>query len=529
MWLGLGWGCADKDGTPADDGTPVEHTGSATGDHTGSAVEPLTFVSGPALRDNPDAGLTAWVDAGLSRPGWLELAIEIDGRAWTVTSDEDAAPSHLLLGLRPDADLVVTVTGRAADGGATEPVVLADRTEPLPAGMNVHTVVVRDEARMEPGVTLLGEDDWIVMLDADGVPCWYRATVGANQEVDLFSGSLIGAIGPRNRFDRVDLAGALVHRFHTTDFAGETGPESHLVSPLAIHHDFVELPSGTFLTFSIESRTMPFPPREDVPAAPVLSDVAGEIVVELDADGSVVNEWKLHDLMDPTRIGWDSVRGDYWETWGPYRGGRFTSDWLHGNSLDYDPATDTILVSMRHQDALLAFSRATGEVRWIAAPPVNWQPAWQPFVLEPPPEPGALFYHQHQASFTPRGTVLLFDNGNRRASAYEPPLPATQVGSRAMEIAIDEVTGSWSIVWEWGLQQAVPAPVFSGSLGGVTELPTTGNRLITFGNISTEPGVYARLVEVAPDGEVVWQLDQLVDRAWYRSRRLTGLVPGPGR
>jgi hypothetical protein len=526
MLIASWWACTNKDAPPDGTTDDTESTPETAG-HTGDVPPAVTFTSTPVLRDNPDAGLTQWVDAGLSREGWLELAIEIDGLAWTVTSDASTSPSHLLLGLRPDSDLVVTVTGRTADGASTGPVVLADRTDPLPAGMHTRRVATSDPARMEPGVTLIGEGDWVVMLDADGVPCWYRSAVGASQEVDLFDGRFIGVQGLRNRYDEVDLAGTIVHRLHTDDFVGPALENSFLTPALAIHHDIVMLPNGNYLTLSIEARTRLFPPGEVVPQAPVESHVAGEVVVELTPEGEVVGEWPLHDLMDPLRVGYDSVRGDYWESWDPYRGGAFTSDWLHANALDYDAATDTILVSMRHQDALAALSRSTGALKWIAAPPVNWQAAWQPLVLTPPADPGALFYHQHGAHFTPRGTVLLFDNGNRRASAFQPALPDDQVYSRAMELAIDEGTGSWSVVWEWGLD--LPDPDFAGSLGGVQELPVTGNRLVTFGNLSSDPGTFARIYEVAPDDTVVWQLDLINDAAWYRSVRLTGLIPGPGR
>ncbi len=489
------------------------------------------FVGAPALRANPSAGLSTWVDAELSREGWLEVRVEVDGREWSVGAEapprSSTDPSQLVLGLRPDRDVVLTVVGHAADGALTDAVTLTTHTDPLPESMARRIVVEAEPSRMEPGVTLLPENEYLVMLDADGVPCWYVDAVGATQVADRYSGDRIGVLGSRNRFDLLEPSGALSTRWFTKQFEGPELPQAHETSATALHHDVIELPNGHFLALSIDAELRnEYPTREDQPGSLAAAHVASEVVVELLPDGTKIDRWALGALLDPQRIGYDSVYGDYWEEWQFYRRGLFTHDALHANSLDYDPSTDTILVSLRHQDALVALGRRSGEIEWIAAPPVNWASPWSDLVLTPPADRASWFYHQHNATFTDRGTVLLFDNGNRRASAYERPAPPSEVESRALELAVDPVGRSWSVVWEW----SPGTGDFAGSLGGVQELPETGNRLVTYGNLGDHEAS-SRVYEVAPDGSVVWQLDLdgTFGLAWYRARRLTGFIPGPGR
>lgn len=529
MWCVAWWGaCGGPDDrvVGADADSDVDADADTDTDPSGT----LRFVGGPVLRANPSAGLSTWVDGELSRDGWLEVRVEVDGREWSVGAEAPSrpstSPSQLVLGLRPDRDVALTVVGHAADGAHTDPVTLTTHTEPLPESMSRRIVVQAEPSRMEPGVTLLPENDFAVMLDDDGVPCWYVTTQGATQIVDRYSGDRIGLLGSRNRFDLLEPSGAISMRWFTKQFDGPEIPHAHATTATALHHDVIELPDGHFLALSIDAELRDYPTREDQPGPLAPAHVAAEVVVELLPDGTKIDRWALGSLLDPQRIGYDSVYGDYWEEWKFYRRGLFTHDSLHANSLDYDPASDTILVSLRHQDAVVAIGRTSGEVEWIAAPPVNWAAPWADLVLTPPADPASWFYHQHNATFTDRGTVLLFDNGNRRASAYEPPAPPSEVESRALELAVDPVARSWSVVWEW----SPGTGDYAGSLGGVQELPVTGNRLVTYGNL-TDDDAASRVYEVAPDGTVVWQLDLDVKfgLAWYRARRITGFIPGPGR
>ncbi len=157
-----------------------------------------------------------------------------------------------------------------------------------------------------------------------------------------------------------------------------------------------------------------------------------------------------------------------------------------------DPADDSIIVSIRHQDAVVKYSRTTGELIWILGPHANWKKEFQPFLFTPVGAPFEWSYHQHAPLITPDGTILLFDNGNFRASPFDGQEPFESIApldnySRAVEYAIDETTMEIRQVWEYG--SAVDEPLYAFAVGDVDWLPTTGNVLVHFGGTRVMGGV----------------------------------------
>ena len=134
---------------------------------------------------------------------------------------------------------------------------------------------------------------------------------------------------------------------------------------------------------------------------------------------------------------------------------------------------------------------------------------------------------------TSQGTILLFDNGNNRASPFDEPIRPSDNFSRAVEYAINESTMEVTEVWEYG--EFTDEPLFAGFLGDADMLPLTGNVLVTYGGIRTRQGkLVGRLIEVThtTPGEKVFDL-AIVDptseaaNGWniYRSERLRSLYP----
>jgi len=300
-----------------------------------------------------------------------------------------------------------------------------------------------------------------------------------------------------------------------------------------LHHDLFATVHGTFLSLTRETVTVDnFPTSEIDPNAPRQTvEVRDEPVVEFLPDGSVLNVWPLIDILDPTRIGYDSTF--------PTSSGL---DWVHTNAVLHDPRDDSILVSVRHQDAVIKFSRSTGELKWILGPHDNWSAAYQPFLLEPVGAPFEWQYHQHAPMITPSGNLLLFDNGNRRASPFDgtSPIPDDQNYSRAVEFAIDESTMQVRQVWEYGID-ANPR-LYSTFISDADWLPETGNVLIDFGGISHTDGVLnsdlgwgnrsTRIVEVDHNSpaEIVFDMqffnpDPQKRISVYRSERIPSLYP----
>ena len=147
-------------------------------------------------------------------------------------------------------------------------------------------------------------------------------------------------------------------------------------------------------------------------------------------------------------------------------------------------------------------------------------------------------YHSHAAKITPRGTLLLFDNGNFRALPPKPRMAARDSYSRAVEFAIDAKAKTAREVWKYGGPKG--EIFFSPFISEADLLPTTGNVLITDGGrVLDKEGHptddvakgyhFARLLEVtrADPPEKVFELlvgsgDKNDPIGWsvYRSERL---------
>ena len=84
-------------------------------------------------------------------------------------------------------------------------------------------------------------------------------------------------------------------------------------------------------------------------------------ILEFHAEtGTVLNDWDLTQVFDPTRTTFVDP-----EEWAPGAG-----DWLHENGLAYSAADESIIVSGRHQG--VAKIRRDGTLVWLLAPHEGW-------------------------------------------------------------------------------------------------------------------------------------------------------------
>ena len=240
-------------------------------------------------------------------------------------------------------------------------------------------------------------------------------------------------------------------------------------------HDGVPTDHHTFLYINDYSQAVSgFPTSATVPDAPTqTATVDADGIVEMSStNGSLLNNWSLLDMLDPVRV--------TYLTFGTPSG--FGVDWGHANAVIEDPSDDSIIASLRNQNAVIKFSRATGQLVWILGPPQNWGPEWQPYLLTPVGTPFAWNYGQHAPTLTPQGTLLVYDDGNFRASPFDPPVADSANYSRAVEYDINEQTMEVTQVWQYG--QNVPEPLFTPYLGSADWQTNTGNVLVTFGAVT---------------------------------------------
>ena len=197
------------------------------------------------------------------------------------------------------------------------------------------------------------------------------------------------------------------------------------------------------------------------------------MIIEFERDtGKIVWEWKAFDHMDPFRIGYETFR-NYWVR----RGFPNTLDWSHANNLLYDAADDSLIVNFRYQAAAIKIDRKTKQIKWIFGEPSGWGKLADK-LLKPV---GKIQwpYHQHSPTPTPRGTLLVFDNGNYQARPFTPAKPPKETYTRAVEYRIDEE--NMTVEEIWASEGPGPDSVVTFAMGDVEWLPQTQNVLAAYG------------------------------------------------
>ena len=528
-------------------------SGAEMPEASGPSVESVTLVGNP----NPTVPLAAILSVATDVPTRLTINIDDGERSWSVTPDAAMAMSHEVpvLGLRAARTHTITATLEDADGMAAETVALTFETPPLPEAFPTPVITARDPARMEPGVTIFNVNGrWdtennstpanfspAIAVDDEGEIIWYY--LPGNHRVHdvrrLNNGNLVYEVWPgTDGMIEIDMLGNIQRRWHFTGTAKDPAPGSIPVATDSFHHDFVELPNGNFLLLStvhrvIEdwytSETDPDAPRAD-------ANVIADLVVEFTPEGEVINEWSLFDVLDINRIGYNSLREDFWANHydGVVEG--IVYDWTHGNALIYEEQDNSFLMSVPYQDAVIKVSMDTGELVWILGTHENWNEPWSEKLLTPVGDVEWSYKH-HAISHTENGTYLLFDNGAARASPFEEKMPLADSYSRAVEYAVNEETMEVSQPWVYGPEQEVFYGRYLGDVDWHAEADTV---LINVGGAETNaegvnvpPGQaqrWARLMEVTNTNppEKVWEMRlQQDDSNWaiYRADRLPSLYP----
>jgi len=491
-------------------------------------VAPSTLTMDPNLV-TPLAGV---VQLTTDVPTRVTLHVTHGAEGWAVVfPDYRTDHAVAVLGLKPDRSYTVEVTVTDETGASlTLDSPLAAVTDPLPADFPAISLLTSDPVRMEPGFTLLdkfaraAEEDsssYSFIVDPSGEVVWYAPRGGIAMQ-QLPNGDLLYRTGVN--VVEVDMLGQLVNLIQLAN-PGD-----------ALHHELFLGVRGTYFSLSRVTTVVDgYPTSLSDPTAPrQTAFIEDDPVVEFAADGSLLNVWPLTTLIDPTRAGYDALQPRH-----------LGFDWAHANSVIDSPADDSILVSIRHQDAIVKFSR-DGQLKWILAPHENWSAPYQPFLLQPIGAPFSWQYHQHAPAWTPSGNLLVFDNGNYRASPFDGTTPsaAKDSYSRAVEYAIDEDQMTVRQVWEYS--PAGADRIYSLAKSDVDWLPSTGNVLITYSAVGHLGGVascdlglgaqHTRIQEVdhATPAQKVFELaiydasgqaGECPEIQVYRSERIRSLYP----
>ncbi len=221
-----------------------------------------------------------------------------------------------------------------------------------------------------------------------------------------------------------------------------------------------------------------------------------DVIIEVDEEGNVVDEWRLFDILDPYRdnvlkvldqgavcLNIDASQAgktlsneelknlDSSDHFGDIVGSGPGRNWVHVNSVDYDPSDDSIIISSRHQSAIIKIGRDK-KVKWIMGSPEGWKDKFKPAILTPVDENGRKLdcegSHCKNTSFDWTWTqhtgfridsksnkdifyLSVFDNGDARGME-QPALPSMKY-SRAVIYRIDQKKMTVQQVWEYGKER----------------------------------------------------------------------------
>jgi arylsulfate sulfotransferase len=459
---------------------------------------------------NPDAVPLAWrFRARGTEPLCATVTVDDGTGPRDLQTDGAVSPVSLpLLGLRADSTVEVSWTLTDTLDGVVDSGSTTLDTPPLPVRFPRFELLAHDPARQEPGHVLIDVKTPAYDVADDQEPISVAAYVMVlDQDLEVIwwfdPGAKVGdlALGPEGQLWGV--VGGNVQRW---SWFGETldtwRSNADAESPVPVdarnfHHEVVPLADGSFWTLSYQVTPVDAYPRDyaepDVlgPAAELDDALALRVL----PDGTLADRWAMTDVLDTTRLGFDSLDRINQERY----------DWVHANALVADPADGGLIVSLRHQDAVVKLD-SDGELLWILGTHAGWSEPFQDALLTPVGDV-SWPYHQHAPSLADDGTLLVFDNGNWGFNPYEDPEAANPEESRVLAYRIDEVAGTVEQLWEY--RDTLSGPLYSSALGGADPLPQTGNVLATYGFLNAESGVdnvdaglgikTIRLIQIDPD------------------------------
>lgn len=486
---------------------------------------PSLFVKQPTIRPNPIERVPLVAIIDVESPEKVVPLLEIsDGQqTWEQPWRVQPARKHRMaaLGLRPDREHTIRVKVSAAGKPSQYSQPLSFRTPPLPDSFPPLKTTLSKPEKMEPGVTMFAINLWresvslldygfIVALDSAGEVVWYCDTGDRIADIRILSnGHLLYQHGNYRYIYEIDILGRDVRRWYGTGLTGAPDSQAIPVAVDTLHHDILQLPSNNFMTLSTELVEFDeFPTSEFDPDAPwEPAHVVCDAVVEFNpVTGQIVDQLRLFDVLDKKRFGYMALSG-FWKDKYNEQIGDLSRDWSHANALEYIPGEDAVLVSFRHLDCIMKIDWKTKQIRWIFGDPSGWGEAWQKYLLKPT---GELTwpYHQHSPQLTPRGTLLMYDNGNYRARPYDKAVMAEDNRSRVVEFEIDEqaMTVKQVFSYDGAESERFYCPFYCEA----DWLPNTKNILVTDGgHIETEDGTphddvpaerqWARIFEITRD------------------------------
>lgn len=357
------------------------------------------------------------------------------------------------------------------------------------------------------GYTLLpinqSKDTYLINNCGEEVNRWTSEYIAGKMAYMLDDGSLLrtgdlgnplfGAGGRGGVLEHFDWDGNLLWSFEMSS------------STMCQHHDIAVMPNGHILALLWKS----YPGQvwmERGRNPELTSDVVwGTCVIEIDPfasdGGAVVWQWEVFNHLvqnfDPQRANYGDPALHPGRLDVNYQAAGTDKDWLHTNSLAYNPELDQIMISSRDFNEIWILDHSV-EDELTSSQLGDLVYRWgNPEAYGRGDAQGQMLFGQHDARWIEGGQIMVFSNGNGR-----PEGPYSTVEVFTPPLLSD---GSYSLgpydPWgpvesDWRYPEEFDPEFFALNSSGAHPLPN-GNVLITEGG----PG---QLREINSVGDIVW-------------------------
>ena len=437
----------------------------------------------------------------------VDISVAGKDEATTIkNSFDDYETDHSIpvLGLYPDTENEVTVTLTDESGNSMEKTVTI-KTGTLAKSIATIDVKEADTQKMDLGDSeltfVIPSTKRAYAFDANGDVRWHSTRYNSHIFKELTNGNLLYLTKESNDADtynvllETDYLGKIYHRydFSSSSAANDTGKSEGEMT--VIHHDGIELPSGNFLLTVNDG-----------------SNYIEDTMIELNREtGEIEKTIDLKDILP------EAFYEDYDST--SREDGKV--DWFHQNSVEYDEADNSIIISGRHQDTIMKIDYDTSEIKWIMGDSSGWPESYQKYFLKGDVKASG---GQHAAIVLPdqddndeTTDILYYDNNISVTRGDE---ETSEKYSEARQVRINDAEMTIEEVWTFG--EALGKDYYTKIIGSARYLSNTGNRLVNFGY--RDEGQTSSIMEVTEEGETVLNVD-LTDfptSAWaYRAERFS--------
>ena len=408
----------------------------------------------------------------------------------TFTHEFGQATSHLIpvYGLYADSLNQITLT---LSDGRTQTIEI--QTDPLPENLTLPSSVYADKSRLENDLYFVtpSSEGYTAAYDINGDVRWYLTSKNVWDVKRLENGNLLLSS------DRTMAPPYYMTGLMEMDLLGKVYVE--YVLEAGYHHDAIELPNGNLLIAGNNPDRM----------------TVEDYVVELDrTTGQVIKSWDLTSIL-PT----EAAKSENWTE----------HDWFHNNSVDFDEANQAIILSGRHQDAVISIDYKTGDLNWIVGDSTGWPEEMQHYFFTPIGENFEWQWSQHSAKIFPSGDLAIFDNGNNRSKNPYNYVNPNNNYSRGVIYHLDTNNMTIEQVFEYGKERGSSfySPYISeiDYLGAKHYLIHSGGIGSINGEALNQPAFFyenanlsSQTVEVL-DGERIFELD--LPSHFYRASKLS--------